>query len=68
VNLDNSKCKELMAEFIQRYPEIWNEDIGEEDHKQTEECALSFLFPFSSGCADPPLPQVDPPVERRWSS
>jgi creatinine deaminase len=27
---DSQKCKDLMAEFIRRYPDIWNEDIGEE--------------------------------------
>ncbi len=25
---DNAQCKLLMAEFIQAYPELWNEDIG----------------------------------------
>jgi creatinine deaminase len=30
VNLDSAECKTLMAEFIARYPDIWNEDIGEE--------------------------------------
>ena len=30
VNLDSAECKALMAEFIARHPEIWNEDIGEE--------------------------------------
>jgi cytosine deaminase len=30
VNLDSAECKALMAEFIARYPDIWNEDIGEE--------------------------------------
>ena len=30
VNLDSAECKALMAEFITRCPEIWNEDIGEE--------------------------------------
>jgi cytosine deaminase len=30
VNLDSDECKRLMADFIQRYPDIWNEDIGEE--------------------------------------
>ena len=30
INLDSPECKALMAEFIERYPEIWNEDIGEE--------------------------------------
>ena len=29
VNLDSAECKALMAEFIARHPEIWNEDIGE---------------------------------------
>jgi cytosine deaminase len=27
--LDNIECKELMAQFIQERPELWNEDIGE---------------------------------------
>ncbi|KAK9898371.1 cytidine deaminase-like protein [Cystobasidium minutum MCA 4210] len=30
VNLNSDKCKSLMAEFIKRYPDVWNEDIGEE--------------------------------------
>ncbi|GAA6029110.1 hypothetical protein JCM8097_001604 [Rhodosporidiobolus ruineniae] len=31
VNLNLDSCKALMAEFIERFPEVWNEDIGEED-------------------------------------
>ncbi|GAA5922193.1 hypothetical protein JCM3775_003525 [Rhodotorula graminis] len=31
VNLNLDSCKKLMSEFIERYPEVWNEDIGEED-------------------------------------
>lgn len=27
--VDNQKCKDLMKEFIQENPELWNEDIGE---------------------------------------
>ena len=27
---DNEECRSLMAEFIDRNPELWNEDIGEE--------------------------------------
>jgi cytosine deaminase len=30
VNLDSPECKGLMAEFIERFPDIWNEDIGED--------------------------------------
>ena len=30
INLDSPECKALMAEFIERYPDVWNEDIGEE--------------------------------------
>jgi cytosine deaminase len=26
--LDDDRCVGMMAEFIERYPEIWNEDIG----------------------------------------
>ncbi len=29
IDLDLSECKEMMDEFIEKYPEIWNEDIGE---------------------------------------
>lgn len=29
VNLDSADCKALMADFIERHPDIWNEDIGE---------------------------------------
>lgn len=28
VVLNNSRCKELMEEFIDRHPDLWNEDIG----------------------------------------
>jgi cytosine deaminase len=28
VNLNSAECQTLMAEFIRKYPEIWNEDIG----------------------------------------
>ena len=30
VNLDSDECYGLMQEFIERFPDIWNEDIGEE--------------------------------------
>ncbi len=30
VNLDDPACKQLMDDFIARYPDVWNEDIGEE--------------------------------------
>lgn len=29
VNLDLQECKDLMQTFIERYPELWKEDIGE---------------------------------------
>jgi len=29
INLESDACKTLMAEFIERHPDIWNEDIGE---------------------------------------
>ena len=29
VNLNLDECKQLMKEFIQKNPELWNEDIGE---------------------------------------
>lgn len=28
VNANSAECQALMAEFIRKYPEIWNEDIG----------------------------------------
>lgn len=31
VNMNDDKCKELMARFIREKPLEWNEDIGEED-------------------------------------
>lgn len=30
IDLDSSACRELLAGFIGKHPEIWNEDIGEE--------------------------------------
>jgi cytosine/creatinine deaminase len=30
VNLDDPECYRLMQAFIARYPDVWNEDIGEE--------------------------------------
>jgi cytosine/creatinine deaminase len=29
INLDLEECKSLMQEFIQKNPELWNEDIGQ---------------------------------------
>lgn len=28
INLDMKECKDMMRDFITRYPELWNEDIG----------------------------------------
>ncbi len=30
IDLDSSACRELLEAFIQKNPEVWNEDIGEE--------------------------------------
>jgi cytosine/creatinine deaminase len=30
VNLNLDECKQLMREFIENYPQLWNEDIGED--------------------------------------
>jgi len=30
VDLDNAECRELLEGYIAAHPEIWNEDIGEE--------------------------------------
>jgi creatinine deaminase len=29
VDMNNSECKELLGGFIEKHPEVWNEDIGE---------------------------------------
>jgi cytosine deaminase len=29
IDLDLAECRQMMAEFIARCPELWNEDIGE---------------------------------------
>lgn len=29
IDLNLQECKDMMKEFIEKYPEIWNEDIGE---------------------------------------
>jgi cytosine/creatinine deaminase len=29
VNMDDQECQKLMENFINKYPELWNEDIGE---------------------------------------
>jgi cytosine deaminase len=28
VHMDDAECKEMMQTFIRRYPDLWNEDIG----------------------------------------
>lgn len=33
IEMNDERCIELMADFIERCPEIWNEDIGECDHE-----------------------------------
>src|SRR5580692_500886 len=30
IDLDNRECRELLEGYVAEYPEIWNEDIGEE--------------------------------------
>ncbi len=30
IDLNSNECIEMLNEFIEKYPEIWNEDIGEE--------------------------------------
>jgi len=34
VLLDDPECKKLMDTFISKYPEIWNEDIGEDPEEK----------------------------------
>jgi len=28
IDMDNAECKQLLGEFIEQFPEVWNEDIG----------------------------------------
>ena len=30
IDLDNRDCRELLESYIAKFPEVWNEDIGEE--------------------------------------
>lgn len=30
IDLDSSECAAMLASYIKEYPEVWNEDIGEE--------------------------------------
>lgn len=30
IDLDSDECVSLLADFIQKYPAVWNEDIGQE--------------------------------------
>jgi cytosine deaminase len=30
IDLDNAECKQMLGNFIAQFPEIWNEDIGED--------------------------------------
>lgn len=30
IDLDSNECVEMLSDFIEKHPEIWNEDIGEE--------------------------------------
>lgn len=30
IDLDSEECTSMLSEYIRRYPEVWNEDIGEE--------------------------------------
>ena len=29
IDMESAECERLMAAFIERYPAVWNEDIGE---------------------------------------
>jgi len=31
IDLDNAECRELLEGYIAAHPEVWNEDIGEEE-------------------------------------
>lgn len=34
IDLDNHQCRELLESYIARHPEVWNEDIGEEQEER----------------------------------
>lgn len=36
IDLDLKECKGMMAEFIQKSPELWNEDIGEAQGEESD--------------------------------
>jgi cytosine deaminase len=31
IDMESTECERLLASFIERYPDVWNEDIGECD-------------------------------------
>lgn len=37
VVLENKECQDLMDRFIKEKPEVWNEDIGEEERVYSKE-------------------------------
>lgn len=39
VNMQSKECQDLMEKFIQEKPEVWNEDIGEEERVHSKEPA-----------------------------
>lgn len=30
IDLDNAECKQMLGNFIAQFPDVWNEDIGED--------------------------------------
>lgn len=30
IDLDNAECKQMLGKFIEQFPDVWNEDIGED--------------------------------------
>lgn len=37
VHMDDQECVQIMTEFIEKNPTLWNEDIGEEDQQQEQQ-------------------------------
>ncbi|PSS23151.1 hypothetical protein M430DRAFT_17075 [Amorphotheca resinae ATCC 22711] len=37
VNMQSKECQDLMEQFIKEKPEVWNEDIGEEERVHSKE-------------------------------
>lgn len=37
INMQSKECQDLMEKFIKEKPEVWNEDIGEEERVHSKQ-------------------------------